>query len=72
VYIYSCGYRIYRYIENNKGSEKVVTSYNPASKLVLSRTCVNLPKYVIRRLSNSVKICFEYHTVFRAVKYWAI
>jgi hypothetical protein len=31
-----------------------------------------LPQYVIGRLSNSVKIYFEYHTVFRAVKYWAI
>ena len=31
-----------------------------------------LPKYVIRRFSKSVKIDFEYHTVFRAVKYWAI
>ena len=32
----------------------------------------NLPKYVIRQLSNFIKIDFEYHTVFRAVKYWAI
>ena len=31
----------------------------------------NLPKFVIRRLSNSVKIYFEYHRVFRAVKYMA-
>ena len=31
-----------------------------------------LLKYVIRRLSNSENIYFEYHTVFRAVKYWAI
>ena len=32
------------------------------------KTCVNLPKYVIRRLSNSLKIYFEYHTVLRTVK----
>ena len=31
-----------------------------------------LPFSVIRRLSNSVKIYFEYHTVFRAIKFWAI
>ena len=31
-----------------------------------------MPKSVIRQSSNSVKICFEYHTTVRAVKYWAI
>jgi hypothetical protein len=56
----------------NRLSVKVVISYDPESNLVLFRTCVYLPKYVIRRLSNTVKIDFEYHTAFRAVKYWAI
>ena len=32
------------------------------------RSGVFLPKYVIRRLSNPVKIYFEYHTVLKTVK----
>ena len=40
-------------------------------EMTKSTACILL-QHVILQLSNSVKIYFEYHTVFRAFKYWAI
>ena len=49
--------------------EKVVMSYNPASKLVTFRACVNLPQQVIRGLSKCLVIEFEYHNDLGTVNY---
>jgi hypothetical protein len=59
----------YRYIESIRTSVKFVIGCKIAPNFDGVPGAYNLPKYVIRRLSNSVKISFEYHTVFRAVKY---
>ena len=53
-------------------SLKFVISPDFGGNLSFPEMSYFLPIYVIRRLSNSVKIYFEYHTGYRAVKYWAI
>jgi len=52
-YLKRCG-------ENNKGSGKVVISYDPESNLVLSRICVYLPNYQLSIFCQILQILFGY------------